>query len=194
MSFLKTRLLGAADVFNGKTPPRSEHRDGGHPVLKIRDVDEDGNFRGKFNSFVDSEFALRFKEKWARKGDILVLNAAHNAEYVGSKTCLVTDDVAGSLTTGEWLVIRVRDNLLPEYAYLWLTSFETRLRVKEIVKGIHLYPKDVANLEIVIPPLPEQHKLVQQFEKIRRLYSLHHQAKAALTEILEALKRETFVE
>lgn len=194
MSSPKVRLLDVAEVFNGKTPPRSEHRDSGHPVLKIRDVDEDGNFRGEFNSFVDGAFALKFKKKWAQKGDILILNAAHNVDYVGSKTYLATAAVVGALTTGEWLIVRAGEKLLPEYAFLWLTSFETRLRIKEIVKGIHLYPRDVENLSVTIPPLPEQRSLVNKFEQIRSLSALHTEAKQALTEALEALKREAFLE
>ena len=40
------RIDEVAVVFNGKTPSKSEQRGSGHPVLKIKDIDELGRFRG----------------------------------------------------------------------------------------------------------------------------------------------------
>lgn len=81
-----TKQLGElADVFNGKTPAKTEQRTAGHPVLKIKDVDENGNFRGSFESFVDPSFAETHAKKKVNAADVLILNAAHNADYVASK-------------------------------------------------------------------------------------------------------------
>lgn len=76
-------LVQLASVFNGKTPSKAEQRDTGHPVLKIKDVDENGYFRGPFDSFVEDTFAARHSDRLASAGDTLILNAAHNADYVG---------------------------------------------------------------------------------------------------------------
>ena len=60
----KTVALGeVAGVFNGKTPSKAEQRAEGHPVLKIKDVSELGEYRGKFESFVDNELAGKFSKK-----------------------------------------------------------------------------------------------------------------------------------
>src|ERR1051325_7445684 len=99
------QLSDFAEVFNGKTPARNAQRDTGFPVLKIKDVDEWGFFKGKFHSFVEPSLADEFRQKYVRSGDILILNAAHNADYVGSKVYRVEKAVAGSLPTGEWLII-----------------------------------------------------------------------------------------
>ena len=95
-----------AAVFNGKTPSKDEQRDEGHPVLKIRNVSEIGLFRGKFESFVDPALAEKHATKKVRAGDTLVLNAAHNADYVASKTFRASPPTFGALATGEWLIVR----------------------------------------------------------------------------------------
>jgi len=141
-------LVEVADVFNGKTPSKAEQRSSGHPVLKIKDVSDDRKFRGCFESFIDTDLANKFKNKFLKLDDTLILNAAHNADYVGSKQYRVEKDVVGSLPTGEWLVVRSSsiNNLYPAYLNHWLRLDETRFRMKYLVKGIHLYPKDVARL------------------------------------------------
>lgn len=68
------QLGKVASVFNGKTPSKAEKQSNGHPVLKIKDIDDRGNFRGAFDSFVDREFATRFAKKAIRANDVLVLN------------------------------------------------------------------------------------------------------------------------
>jgi type I restriction enzyme S subunit len=82
---IKIKLFQVVSIFNGKTPSRLEQRINGYPVLKIKDVSEDGNFEGVFESFVDLEFPDKFTTKKIVSGDILILNAAHNADYVGKK-------------------------------------------------------------------------------------------------------------
>src|ERR1700681_619153 len=94
-------LKEVADIFNGKTPSKGEQRSAGHPVLKIKDVSEFGEFRGAFTSFVDPTLAAVFTSKQVRDGDTLILNAAHTADYVGSKTYRVEPSTFGALTTGE---------------------------------------------------------------------------------------------
>ena len=87
MSEWNSVLIGeVAQIFNGKTPSKSEQRSHGHPVLKIKDVSDLGEFRGTFASFVDHDLADAYASKRLCEGDTLILNAAHNADYVGSKT------------------------------------------------------------------------------------------------------------
>lgn len=194
MTFSSSEPLGrVAKIFNGKTPPRGDQRDVGHPVLKIIDVDESGLFRGKFGSFVDPAFAAGFAEKFAFKGDTLILNAAHNADYVGSKTFYVSHDVDGALATGEWLIIRPNNRLLDsKYANHWLRSSEARRSIRELVKGIHLYPKDVARLVIPLPPLDEQKRMAAILDQADELRRLRQRAIDRLNELGQAIFYEMF--
>ncbi|MES0037001.1 restriction endonuclease subunit S [Mesorhizobium sp. M0046] len=188
---IRQPLSELAAVFNGKTPAKSDQRESGHPVLKIRDVDENGRFRGRFDSFVDPKFAADFTLKHLKTGDTLILNAAHNADYVGSKQFFAKGDVEGALATGEWLIVRPDGiRLDATYAHYWLTSERARLQMKEMVKGIHLYPKDVARLEIPLPPLPEQRRIAAILDKANVLRRKRRHA----IELLDSLTQSIFLE
>lgn len=166
MSSVQIKLEEVADIFNGKTPSVAEQRESGHPVLKIKDILDDGTFCGSFDSFVDEEFVARFESKKVRAGDALILNAAHNAEYVGSKRYYANSEVAGAIATGEWLIVRVKERKAnSSYVWHWLQAPSTRFKLKKLVKGIHLYPRDVQRLEITLPSLTEQKRIAAVLDK-----------------------------
>ena len=159
-------LSEIAQVFNGKTPSKADQRNIGYPVLKIKDVDEDGVFRGPFESFVDEAYAKNFSTKIVRAGDTLILNAAHNADYVGSKSFFACKSSVGSLATGEWLIVRPDVKQIdPRFAHFWLVNEKTRHQIREFVKGIHLYPKDIGRLKVALPPLDEQRRVAAILDK-----------------------------
>lgn len=187
-------LLGQiTSVFNGKTPSVSEQRSDGHPVLKIRDVDDSGVFLGACASFVDHAFARKHKEKLLQAGDILILNAAHNADYVASKTFFAKKDVENILPTGEWLVVRSDNKCVDsKFLHFWLTSSNTKARLKELVKGIHLYPKDVAGLSIDLPPLSKQKIIASILDKADAIRQKRQQAITLLDDLLRATFLDMF--
>lgn len=158
MSWDTVSLGSVAEVFNGKTPSKAEKRSEGLPVLKIKDVDESGNFRG-FDSFVEPAFHEKYSKKTVRAGDTLVLNAAHSATHVGSKICRAPEEAVGALATGEWLMVRCNTETDPRFVNHWMTSDLARRQIRDAVKGIHLYPKDVARFSIPLPPLEEQRRI-----------------------------------
>src|SRR3546814_18908430 len=99
------RLGDVAEVFNGKTPAKSEQRVEGYPVLKIRDVDEVGAYRGVFGSYVDEKLALKFRSKWIVPGDTLILNETRNADYIVSKLFIAGDEVDNAFQNGKMLTL-----------------------------------------------------------------------------------------
>lgn len=188
----KSESLGkVAQVFNGKTPSKSEKKQNGYPVLKIKDISADGFFRGKFESFVDTAFADKFSDKKVKKGDTLILNAAHNAEYVASKTYFAETPTFESLATGEWLIVRPdADYSYPSYIHHWINFQPTRQSIQELVNGIHLYPKDIARLSVPLPPLPEQKRIAAILDAAD---AIRVQRKAAIAK-LDELARSVFLE
>ena len=191
--FRTTPLGEVADVFNGKTPARTEQRDAGHPVLKIKDVDESGNFRGKFESFVDTVFAQTHSKRKLNVADVLILNAAHNANYVASKVFFVDEQVSGAVATGEWTIIRANSSfLLPGFVYHWIRSQIGRTSIKNLVRGIHLYPTDVASVRLTVPPLEEQERIVKVLDEADELLKLRAQADRRTAALAPALFHEMF--
>lgn len=186
-------LHEVADVFNGKTPAKSDQRSQGFPVLKIRDVDQYGNFKGLHESFVEDSFAAKFRAKWVQSGDTLVLNAAHNADYVGSKVFFARESVTNTLPTGEWLLVRAKENILhPGYINYWLRCDRTRKAIRFLVKGIHLYPKDVATLQLPIPPLAEQQRIVDLLSRAEGIVRLRREAQKKAAELIPAIFIDMF--
>lgn len=193
MKYCSQRLKDIAKVFNGKTPSKAEQRTNGHPVLKIRDISEEGSFVGKFDSFVDDTFLKSFKHKCIESGDTLILNAAHNSEYVGSKQYYAEDQVVGSIPTGEWLLVRPNDRIAhPSFVKYWLYSPSTRFQIKKIVKGIHLYPKDVENLGIPVPSLSEQKRIAAILDKADAIRRKRQQAIKLADDFLRATFLDMF--
>lgn len=183
-----------ASVFNGKTPSKTEHRDEGHPVLKIRDVDENGVFRGPFESFVEDAFAARHSERFAADGDTLILNAAHNADYVGSKTFFVSGECVGALATGEWLIVRpISSRLDARYINYWLRTIIARRAIRNLVKGIHLYPKDVERLNVSLPSLSQQRRIAAILDQADELRQKRRQTLEKLDKLRESIFIDTFV-
>ena len=158
---METVSLGdVAEVFNGKTPSKTEKRSEGHPILKIKDVTSSGEFCGDFDSFVDRSFAKKYAKKSVQTHDVMVLNAAHNADYVGSKIYKASSEVEGAIATGEWLLARATSQLLDQsYLWHWFQAPQTRFEIRKRVKGIHLYPRDVAELTIPLPPIDKQRRI-----------------------------------
>ncbi|NLD27600.1 MAG: restriction endonuclease subunit S [Myxococcales bacterium] len=184
-------LTEIADVFNGKTPSKMEQRESGHPVLKIKDISADGVFSGNFTSFVDKEFFDKYSLKTIEANDTLILNAAHNANYVGSKQYKATEEVTGSIATGEWLIVRAKKGKVsPDYLHFFFRANKTIHAIKGLVKGIHLYPKDVCRLKIPFHSLPEQARIASVLEETDMV---RHTRKQSI-KLLDDFLRSTFLE
>ncbi len=190
----RTVQLGdVATVFNGKTPSKIEQRRVGFPVLKIRDVNEFGQFTGPFTSFVDPDLVAGLAGKLVCDGDTLVLNAAHNADYVASKIFFASGSVVGALATGEWLIIRPDlKETDARFLYFWSQSVESRNRIRDLVKGIHLYPKDVADIPLALPDLSEQQRIAGRLEQADRLVRTRRYALELNDTFLPAAFRQLF--
>ena len=187
------RVDEVATLFNGKTPSKAQQRDSGHPVLKIKDVDELGTFRGEFSGHIDPELAQKHTRQQIKGGETLILNAAHSSSHVASKTYFADGEVAGSLATGEWLIIRWEpDTADPRYGHHWINAPQTRFRIRRLVNGIHLYPKDVARLKIPLPPIEEQKRIATTLDAADDLRAKRRESLAQLDTLLQSTFLEMF--
>ena len=187
------RVDEVAVVFNGKTPSKSEQRDSGHPVLKIKDVDALGRFRGMFSGHVVADLARKHVKQQLAGGETLVLNAAHNATHVASKTFYADHEVVGSLATGEWLIVRWSTEAVESrFGNQWINAPETRFRIRRLVNGIHLYPKDVSRLRIPLPPLAEQKRIAGILDAADALRAKRREALAQLDTLLQSTFLDMF--
>ena len=187
------RIDEVAVVFNGKTPSKSEQRGSGHPVLKIKDIDELGRFRGTFSGHVGVDLAQKHVKQQLAGGETLVLNAAHSVTHVASKTFYADEEVAGSLATGEWLIVRwSTETVDSRFGNHWINAPDTRFRIRHLVKGIHLYPKDIARLQIPLPPLAEQKRIAGILDAADALRAKRREALGQLDTLLQSTFLDMF--
>jgi len=107
-----------------------------------------------------------------RDKDILVLSAAHAEGYIGTNTSIVhLKDDEKAICIGE--LIRLRpdiDKVNPYYLTLYLNSTVGKYMLSYSVRGqtVHLYPKDIEYLPVLLPPRETQdfigNKLKQAIE------------------------------
>lgn len=185
-------LSDIASVFNGKTPSNAEKKEVGHPVLKIKNINSYGKFIG-FDSYVDDAFFEKHRNKRILSGDTLFLNAAHNSDYVGSKIFFAEQDVNEVLATGEWLIIRPdRTQVDEKFLHYFVSSGVGLQEIKSLVKGIHLYPKDVARIPVPLPPLELQKRIAETLDKADAMRQRNRQILQKYAQIAQSLFLEMF--
>ncbi len=87
---------------------------------------------------------------------------------------------------GELLNIRSQPDILnPQFVFFYFLSRDGYTAIQSKVKGVHLTSGEARKLEIPLPPLPEQHRIV---EKIEELFSELDNGVASLKKALEQLK------
>lgn len=90
-------------------------------------------------------------------------------------------------------MIRPRQtNLEPRYLFHWINHTATRRALREMVKGIHLYPKDVARLKIPLPPLEEQKRIAAILDEADDLRTKRRESLAQLDTLLQSTFLDLF--
>lgn len=157
-------------IGTGKTAPRNAYPETGVRILKVKNLRGNGiDWEPKF--FVTEKF-YTYAEKKARvyEGDILMLCSAHNKVYIGRCDIItrfskdVQDDSGRCLCVGELIIIRANPQLiLPEYLIAYLRLPIVQEKVRRMVKGqtAHLYPRDLKQLEVIIPPRRIQQEIAE---------------------------------
>ena len=175
------------NVFSGKTPSSSEYSKDNtvYPIIKV----------SSYTDYkIDVEkvaFATNKQPFNILKGDIFILSAAHQAEYVG-KHIKYLEETPKCPTSfvGELLCIRVNEEkLLSNYLFSLLNTKYYKILINREKTGqtSHIYPKDIENIKIPLPPLEKQNEIAVHISQIRsKTNVLMQQGK----EILEQAKQE----
>ena len=157
------------EIFNGITSRKEQYVSLGKiKVIKVKDFDETGVYFDKDeNGWINSEIDT---PKFLKMGDTLMINAAHNSSHVASKIgFLDIEPPYKSIPSGEVTIFRAGNSLLPVYLNQVVKSDVIRARLRAIVKGIHIYPKDIQQIEIPLPPLEVQREIVDEIEGYQKV-------------------------
>jgi len=97
-------------------------------------------------------------DRFVKKHDLLICNAAHNKSYIGREISYVHGEKKW-LPSTEVMVIRIDRKKIPaSFVRTYLLTKLGFLQIQSTIRGItaHSYPGDVKTLDIVIPNVPQQ--------------------------------------
>lgn len=180
-----------AEIVRGISFPKDakslEPRSGDVACLRTTNVQRDVEWDDLW--FVPTEHVKR-AEQFVQPGDILI-STANSYEQVG-KVAAVTA-VPRQATLGAFIsLIRPRAGVEPKFLYHQLAWGRTRSRIRETASTTtnisNVSTKKLAALELDVPPLDEQRRIVAEIEK---QFSRLDQAVANLKRVKANLKRQT---
>jgi len=122
--------------------------------------------------------------------DILILSASHAEGYIGTNTSIVHfNDDEKAICIGELIRLRPNnDKINPYYLTLYLNSIIGRYMLNYSVRGqtVHLYPKDIEHLPVLLPPREIQDSIGN---KLKQAIEAKIEAEKKRREIEEIFKR-----
>ena len=163
-------------IFTGKTPTRSTYTTTGYKIIKVRDLSGKGiDWDNEERGFVSPEFFRKNKGLQLKVNDILIISAAHHPKYIGQKVDII-DYIPerfkeGIICSAEILVIRVNEKIIdPYYVLLYLRSENGYKAIQSCIRGqtAHIYPKDIKEIKIPIPPQEKFDKMKPLIEKLKQ--------------------------
>ena len=175
------------NVFSGKTPSSSQYSKDNtlYPIIKV------SSYTDYKIDVEKAAFSVNKQPFSLLKGDMFILSAAHQAEYVGKHIKYLEETPECSTSfVGELLCIRVNEEkLLSNYLFPLLNTKYYKILINREKTGqtSHIYPKDVESIKIPLPPLQKQNEIAAHISQIRnKANALKQEGK----EILEQAKQE----
>ena len=159
--------------------------------LKMNNITRDGHLDLKNATKCDaSELEV---ERYSLRDRDFLFNTRNSAELVG-KTCLFITNATSApvLFNNNIMRVRFREDILPEYiAYQFKTSHVSNQleAIKSNTTNVSaIYYKKLKDIELNIPPLAEQSKIVAQLDAISERTQALTAATSAQLEQLQSLK------
>ncbi|MEH0840649.1 restriction endonuclease subunit S [Streptococcus anginosus] len=164
---IKVELGALGDIIRGNGLQKKDFQDVGVPCIHYGQIyTYYGIETERTKSFINSELAKKLQK--ARTGDLIVATTSENVEDVGkSLVWLGKEEVC---IGGHSCIIRTEQNT-KFLAYLFRTRFFQIQKGKRVLgtKVIELYPKNLAKIKIILPPLSEQERIVSILDKFNIL-------------------------
>ena len=88
--------------------------------------------------------------KLLKEGDIVILNSAP-LRYIASKISYISSLNKYALPVGEWTIIRSDNSKIDSKFLFYFLNTKTQKQLSKLVRGIHIYPKDIEKIKINLP-------------------------------------------
>jgi restriction endonuclease S subunit len=173
------------NIDTGRTPAKAAYVE--NEAENILRIVKAGSYTGDFIDIEKSDFVKSdFDGNIVNKGDIFILGAAHQAEYVGKKVYYLNEEPKErTFFVGELVRITANPTLCESsflFSLLKTKLYLTLLNREKRGQTSHLYPNDVKNILIPLPPIEKQKEIAEHITAIRK------QAQALKDKTKEALK------
>lgn len=184
-------------IVNGLTPSKDGYTENGCVVIKVSSLTKDWRIEWKKVAFTSRTFFDKAKKAYIKDGDLLILSASHQLDYIGGSFGLVRDIpieyLDQCMAVGELIIVRANHKIvLPEYL---LTCFIIK-PIQELINRMsrgqtaHLYAEDLQHLRVPIPPMKIQQLIVDELNRRRNeAKRLHTEAENLLTESKARVER-----
>jgi len=129
-----------------------------------------GNETKETISFVTPETASKLRKVFC--GNVVITNTSENLEDVGK--ALLYSGKSEAVTGGHATIIRCSEHLLPKFFVYYTKTrsfFDQKRKLAKGTKVIDVSATDLARIEIPIPPLSEQQRIVEMLDKFDTLTS-----------------------
>lgn len=183
-------LRNNSDLFSGKTPASTEYSDESteFPIIKVGSyIDNNIEVSKQAHAISKQPYSIRF-------GDVFILSAAHQAEYVGRHIkVLEFNPIVPTSFVGELLCVRPNFEKI-NYQYLFslltLNIYKTLINREKTGQTSHVYSKDLKFIEIPLPPLEKQNKIAEHIADLRtRAKALQEEAEQILAKAKQQVEQ-----
>ena len=153
-------------VSNGKTPAKSDYSEEptDYPIIKV------GSYTNDHIDLNKVDYSHSSNSITAGKGDIFILSAAHQAEYVGRhiKYLNVEPELPTSFV-GELICVRANEskcNSMFLFSLLNTELYKSLLNREKTGQTSHIYGKDIKKIKVPIPSPEKQLEIANQISEI----------------------------
>jgi restriction endonuclease S subunit len=172
-----------SNIASGKTAASSEYSDvkTEYPIIKV------GSYSAEYIDLEKTDYTKSANNIEAHKGDIFILSAAHQAEYVGRFIKYLDEEPKiPTAYVGELICVRANKkvcNSMYLFSLLSLDVFKTLINREKTGQTSHVYGKDIKHIKIPTPPIEKQNEIAVHIRQIR------DQAKQLQKEAVEELEK-----
>lgn len=135
--------------------------------------------------------------QWLRDQDIVCVLTSETVADLGHSFIFNNPEALPAVAGTETTIVRVdrRDLILPSYLNYFMQTSQFKALLRQYVKGMKVFrvhPDDLARIEINLPSLDEQRKVVAFFDALFNKQLLNMHINDYLSEIMEACYRRLF--
>lgn len=174
----KTKTLSElcdSQIFTGRSPARRSYPEEGYKILKVRDLTGKGiDWDNEERAFVSHDFFLKNQSARLKENDVLFISGAHHPKYIGQKIEIVDKVperfIGGVIASAQLMVLRINPEYIdPYYVLLFLKTDDGYRAIQSCIRGqtAHIYPKDIKNIQIPIPPEEGMNQIKKDIENMK---------------------------